>query len=561
MEDKKINEIFDKITSLKNEYKNSLHTGNNKLFAESKNHEILKKNYNKFIYNLITIQKIIKNSFIQNYCTNKLLNYYDIFTKYKKDFYKHEKNELINLVDDITTVFKIDNHIHVSALMTSSELKDYMINHQLIEDNINISKLNTIIDQKPFDKCNSKFDFEDFNKKYFIGMNGNQDPLKNLRQCFLKTNYSSSGYILNEIDTSDKNLNINSLGKYNCNTSHFANLIKIICKKREISNIHLDLRLSIYGKDKSELENISKWFLTNDLHLIKNVTWFLQIPRIPHIILKKNFENTQTDYFKIFIEWLNNIFIPIKLAYSANNQDIVTFLNLVSGFDCVDNEEEPDNNYYRNLDTNIDNQKINYEFKNNNNPFTYSMYLFFIWYFIVDLNKSLENIRPVFKFCPHSGEIGFSHHLISAYFLSDSICHGINLINNDGKVYQDPRDILKYNQNNVLLYLYCKSKIGCAMTPISNHFLTRDSRCLYIDVLFNCGLKLSIGTDNPLMLHLSENPLLEEYINAKNIFNFSLIDLMELVSNSYIINGIFNYEINIKNRLYIRDYLYQKIFA
>ena len=200
--------------------------------------------------------------------------------------------------------------------------------------------MNTMIDNKNIhfnNSCRDRFDFNDFNNKYFIGKKGNKDSFKNLRQCFLKTNYGKNK--LKYINTSNKKLNLHNLGSFNCNKSHYATITKIVSNIRNNQNTHLDLRISLYGKGEKELNNLASWFVKNNLQKINNIDWYIQIPRIPHILLKEQLLNS-TDKFSVLINWYNNIFDPIKKAYKSRDNKLLTFLNKVKGFDSVDNEAE-----------------------------------------------------------------------------------------------------------------------------------------------------------------------------------------------------------------------------
>lgn len=46
------------------------------------------------------------------------------------------------------------------------------------------------------------------------------------------------------------------------------------------------------------------------------------------------------------------------------------------------------------------------------------------------------------------------------------------------------------------------------------------------------GLNICLSTDDPLILHLTNEPLLEEYAIASQVFDLSAIDQAELVRNS-----------------------------
>jgi AMP deaminase len=81
--------------------------------------------------------------------------------------------------------------------------------------------------------------------------------------------------------------------------------------------------------------------------------------------------------------------------------------------------------------------------------------------------------------------------------LADGINHGLVL-----------------NSSPVLKYLYYLKQIGISMSPISNNKLV----CKYADSPFRSyfyqGLNVTLSTDDPLLLHLTDEPLIEEYAIA-----------------------------------------------
>lgn len=48
------------------------------------------------------------------------------------------------------------------------------------------------------------------------------------------------------------------------------------------------------------------------------------------------------------------------------------------------------------------------------------------------------------------------------------------------------------------------------------------------------GLNLSLSTDDPLILHMTNEPLIEEYTIAAQIWDLTSVDLCELARNSVI---------------------------
>ena len=125
-----------------------------------------------------------------------------------------------------------------------------------------------------------------------------------------------------------------------------------------------------------------------------------------------------------------------------------------------------------------------------------------------------------FELRPHCGEAGAVLHLAVSYLLSQGINHGIRLGNQPA-----------------LQYLYYIDQIGIAVSPISNNFLfLRFSESPFLK-FFKRGLNVSLSTDDPLLFHMSDDPLLEEYAVARQVWNLSVPDICEICRNSVIQSG------------------------
>ena len=62
------------------------------------------------------------------------------------------------------------------------------------------------------------------------------------------------------------------------------------------------------------------------------------------------------------------------------------------------------------------------------------------------------------------------------------------------------------------------------MSPVSNNKLfCRYQKSPFLKY-FKMGLNISLSTDDPLILHLTNEPLLEEYAIASQVFDLSTID-------------------------------------
>lgn len=125
-----------------------------------------------------------------------------------------------------------------------------------------------------------------------------------------------------------------------------------------------------------------------------------------------------------------------------------------------------------------------------------------------------------FAYRPHCGEAGSRDHLACAFLTAHSINHGIELSN-------DP----------VLQYLFYLTQIGLSVSPLSNNKLFLKFLQNPFPKFFRRGLNATLSTDDPLMIHLTREPLLEEYSVAAQIYDLSQIDLCEIARNSVLQSG------------------------
>ena len=125
-----------------------------------------------------------------------------------------------------------------------------------------------------------------------------------------------------------------------------------------------------------------------------------------------------------------------------------------------------------------------------------------------------------FDFRPHCGEAGSTDHLAACYLTADAINHGITL-----------------RKSPPLHYLYYLDQIGLAMSPLSNNKLFLEYHKSPFPVYFAQGLNVSLSTDDPLMLHYTNDALLEEYSVAAQVYMLSTTDVCEIARNSVLQSG------------------------
>mmetsp|Transcript_66966 Transcript_66966/g.207522 ORF Transcript_66966/g.207522 Transcript_66966/m.207522 type:complete len:163 (+) Transcript_66966:1528-2016(+) len=104
--------------------------------------------------------------------------------------------------------------------------------------------------------------------------------------------------------------------------------------------------------------------------------------------------------------------------------------------------------------------------------------------------------------------------------LADSICHGVQL-----------------KESVVLQYLYYVAQVGLAVSPLSNDILFVPLSESPFGDFFKRGLNVSLSTDDPLIIHLTEEALVEEYVVAARTFRLSVCDLCEIARNSVLQSG------------------------
>lgn len=73
-------------------------------------------------------------------------------------------------------------------------------------------------------------------------------------------------------------------------------------------------------------------------------------------------------------------------------------------------------------------------------------------------------------------------------------------------------------------------QIGLAMSPLSNNSLFLDYHRNPFYMFFQRGLNVSLSTDDPLQIHLTKEPLVEEYSVAAKV---SLLVFLILVIRSH----------------------------
>ncbi|XP_038721553.1 AMP deaminase-like isoform X1 [Tripterygium wilfordii] len=268
-----------------------------------------------------------------------------------------------------------------------------------------------------------------------------------------------------------------------------------------------EYRISIYGRKQSEWDQLASWIVNNELYS-ENVVWLIQIPRLYNIYKDMGIVTS-------FQNILDNIFIPLFEATvdPDSHPQLHVFLKKVVGLDLVDDESKPERRPTKHMPTPA-------QWTNVFNP-AFSYYVYYCYANLYTLNKLRESKgMTTIKFRPHAGEAGDTDHLAATFLTTHNIAHGINL-----------------RKSPVLQYLYYLAQIGLAMSPLSNNSLFLDYHRNPFPMFFLRGLNVSLSTDDPLQIHLTKEPLVEEYSIAASVWKLSSCDLCEIARNSVYQSG------------------------
>ncbi|KAL8152601.1 hypothetical protein V2J09_010361 [Rumex salicifolius] len=402
---------------------------------------------------------------------------------------------------DFYNVRKVDTHVHHSACMNQKHLlrfiksklrkepdevvifrdgtyltlKEVFQSLDLTGYDLNVDLLDVHADKSTFHR------FDKFNLKY------NPCGQSRLREIFLKQDNLIQGRFL-------------------------AELTKQVFTDLEASKYQMaEYRVSIYGRKQSEWDTLASWIVNNDLYS-ENVVWLIQIPRMYNVYKEMGIVTS-------FQNMLDNIFLPLFEATvdPDSHPHLHLILKQVVGLDLVDDESKPERRPTKHMPTPS-------QWTNIFNP-AFSYYAYYCYANLYTLNKRYFQLREskgmtTIKFRPHAGEAGDIDHLAATFLTAHNIAHGINL-----------------RKSPVLQYLYYLAQIGLAMSPLSNNSLFLDYHRNPLPIFFLRGLNVSLSTDDPLQIHLTKEPLVEEYSIAASVWKLSACDLCEIARNSVLQSG------------------------
>jgi len=393
---------------------------------------------------------------------------------------------------DFYNVRKIDNLIKSSACMNQKHLLAFIKRKLRKEGNTKVTStgitLKEVFDELELTPHDLNVDalgmradetFHRFDKFY-----SKNKPIGNsyLRDTFLKYDNCIQGKFLAEITKE-------VIGELENNRYQFA-----------------ELRLVMYGKRDNEWDILSKWVVDNQL-FSNNVRWLIQIPRLFKVHkMKKDLD--------CFQDMLNNIFLPLfKVSIDpSSNPKLDMLLQQVVGFDVVDDRSQ--------RESPLRYLPLPKQWNMEENP-PYSMFSYYIYANILILNKLRFYLGlSTFTYRPHAGEIGNCEDLAASFLIANSVNHGISL-----------------KKNPTLQYLYYLTQIGISMSPLSNNLLWITYDKNPFPRFFARGLNVSLSTDDPLLIHVTREPLVEEYSVAAQVWKFRAVDKCEIARNSVLQSG------------------------
>lgn len=398
---------------------------------------------------------------------------------------------------DFYNVRKVDTHVHHSACMNQKHLLRFIksklrkepdevvifrdgtyLTLKEVFESLDLTGYDLNVDLLDVHADKSTFHrFDKFNLKY------NPCGQSRLREIFLKQDNLIQGRFLGELTK-----------------QVFTDLT---ASKYQMA----EYRISIYGRKQSEWDQLASWIVNNDLYS-ENVVWLIQLPRLYNIYKEMGIVTS-------FQNILDNIFLPLfeVTVDPDSHPQLHIFLKQVVGLDLVDDESKPERRPTKHMPTPA-------QWTNIFNP-AFSYYVYYCYANLYTLNKLRESKgMTTIKLRPHSGEAGDIDHLAATFLTSHNIAHGINL-----------------RKSPVLQYLYYLAQIGLAMSPLSNNSLFLDYHRNPFPMFFLRGLNVSLSTDDPLQIHLTKEPLVEEYSIAASVWKLSACDLCEIARNSVYQSG------------------------
>lgn len=293
------------------------------------------------------------------------------------------------------------------------------------------------------------------------------------------------------------------------NGRYFAELTKLTFDQFQRDRYTFsENRLTIYGANENEWDQLSNWFDTHGMACYNN-EWMIQFPRIYGYLRKMRLVAN-------FAQYLSNLFDKLwKVSLNpAERPRLFHFLNHVTGFDCVEDERRED------VSGSLANLPPPQKWTSEDDP-PYNYYMYYLWVNIRTLNefRTMRNFST-YSFRPSCGEGGTKDHLLGGFLVSNAINYGVAL-----------------NEDPSIQYLFYLAQIGVSVSPLSNNMKALEYLKNPFPSFFRRGLNVSLSTDSPLQVHHTQEPLIEEYSVASKVWKLSPTDMCEIARNSVLHSG------------------------
>jgi AMP deaminase len=328
----------------------------------------------------------------------------------------------------------------------------------------------------------------------------------------------------------------------------FPLAIKRVMKRNDMRVKYLqasEYRISVYGSSRDELQNIAKFFKTNEIGPFQRNRWILHL-RFVDRVDKDSHMGSGEPYADCitFEDQLRNFFEPLMNATlkPEENPALAWFLPQVGAlhleafnptgeeFDpkCPTPDEIPfrfEEIQEEDVEQATTGEDIAAQMESRRERRRSAAHLcelyhdYYVWANLQTLNqlRARGGLDPI-QLRRGGGE-GNLHNLLSGYLLSD-------MVTQCSKLADHP----------VLQYLYGLHRIGVAICPMFSTLRGNSYIKTPLASFLNRGLKVTLATEEPLHVHSSFDHLIEEYSTAQKLFRLSPLDMTEIARNSVLMS-------------------------
>jgi len=292
---------------------------------------------------------------------------------------------------------------------------------------------------------------------------------------------------------------------------YYAEIIKKVYERNQKSEYDVfEYHLVLKGSSINEWGFLADWVINNNL-LSDQVCFIVDI--------KQDYANLKSrEKIKNFQEYLNNVFMPLfDVTMNPNTHpNLALLLKHISGFSTAKHKH-----FGLPIKTGLSNKSniCHPEDWNTlaNPPFSYYLYYFFSNISSLNALRHTKSLKH-FLFRP---SVSSTENALLGFLLADCVYDGVCI-----------------SHSNVLQYVYFLSRVGIVLNPLLSNLTALVHYTKHpIMTFFRRGLTCSISTGKTLQLHITNDPLTEEYAIAAQMWKFSTTDLCEIARMSILISG------------------------